>query len=470
MELGFSPQSGRQGEFLTREGHGVGGQLAGTDILGGHAGLDADLGLAVEQVELTEVDGGLYHLAAVDFEVGGGFDDDGVSLGSRGIFSLRGILCGSTDGIPDRTSDREPYRAVIRDGHPDAAVDQGFPAQRLHHGNCHGELCPLGRAHALSPRYHVVGTDTQNHGVYAVHVVGLDTVEGGVVGVHFRAAIQRDADGVPLLFQGSGVKIHGGRTHKTCHEEVFGVVVEVLRCVDLLDEAPLHDHDAAAHGHGLHLVVGNVDEGGAQPLVESGDLGAHDPAELGIQIGQGLVQKEHLGAPHDGAAEGDTLALTARQGAGLTLQKLGNAQNTGGLGDLFVDDILGYFGCFEGEGQVLVDRHVGVQGVVLEHHGNVPIPGLYVVDDDPVDAQLPCRNILQSCDHAQGGGFSASRRAHEYNEFLVLYLHVEVAHGLCGTVVDLVDVLEGETCHRVCSFDHVNFGGQLYKFGFIALR
>ena len=246
---------------------------------------NADLGLAVEEVELAEVDGGLHYLTAVGLEVGGGFEDDAPLIGERrSLLALGGF-----------------YGAVITADCSDAAVDQGLPAQSLHHRHRHGELCPLGRAHAFLPRHYVIGADTQDHGVDAVHVAGLHAVESGVVGGHFRATVQLDADGVPLFFQSGGVEGHGRRAHKARHEEIGGVVVEVLRGVDLLDKAPLHDHNAGSHGHGLHLVVGDVDEGGAQSFVESCDLGPHDTAELGIQIGQGLVQKEDLGASHDGA-------------------------------------------------------------------------------------------------------------------------------------------------------------------------
>ena len=43
--------------------------------------------------------------------------------------------------------------------------------------------------------------------------------------------------------------------------------------IDLLDDTIFHDDDAVAHGHSLGLVVGNVDEGGSQLLVQLDDLG-----------------------------------------------------------------------------------------------------------------------------------------------------------------------------------------------------
>ena len=100
-----------------------------------------------------------------------------------------------------------------------------------------------------------------------VHVAGLHPIEGGVIRRYLGTVAQADMDGILLPLHNGGPEVHAGRADKARYEQVGGVVVEVLGDVDLLDEAPPHDHDAAAHGHGLHLVVGDVDEGGPQPLV-----------------------------------------------------------------------------------------------------------------------------------------------------------------------------------------------------------
>ena len=48
---------------------------------------------------------------------------------------------------------------------------------------------------------------------------------------------------------------------KPATKRLHGIVVEVLRSIDLLDETVLHNNDSGCHGHSLDLVVGNVDEG-----------------------------------------------------------------------------------------------------------------------------------------------------------------------------------------------------------------
>ena len=89
------------------------------------------------------------------------------------------------------------------------------------------------------------------------------------------------------------------------------MVEDVLRRADLLDEAVLHDYDAVAQGHGLGLVVRDVDEGSVDALTQLDDLRTHLVAQLGVQVGERFVHQEDLGAADDGAADGDALPLAA---------------------------------------------------------------------------------------------------------------------------------------------------------------
>jgi hypothetical protein len=50
-----------------------------------------------------------------------------------------------------------------------------------------------------------------------------------------------------------------------------------------------------------------------QALVQLLDLGAHLHAQLGVEVGQRLVEQEDLGVAHDGAAHRHALALAARE-------------------------------------------------------------------------------------------------------------------------------------------------------------
>ena len=107
------------------------------------------------------------------------------------------------------------------------------------------------------------------------------------------------------------------------------LVVEFERRADLLDDAVMHHDDLVGHGHGLDLVVRDVDGGGLEPLVQLLDLGAHRDAQLGVEVRERLVEQEHLRIAHDGAAHRDALALAAGELAREALEQRLQAENVG---------------------------------------------------------------------------------------------------------------------------------------------
>ena len=55
-------------------------------------------------------------------------------------------------------------------------------------------------------------------------------------------------------------RVHWRRTHEPGDEEIGRTVVDGLRVGELLDHALPHDGDARGQGHGLDLVVGDINE------------------------------------------------------------------------------------------------------------------------------------------------------------------------------------------------------------------
>src|SRR5215203_4442101 len=62
-------------------------------------------------------------------------------------------------------------------------------------------------------------------------------------------------------------------------------------------------------------------------------------------------------------------------------------------------------------GDVVGHAHVRVQGIGLEHHGDVAVLGGQGVDHPVADLHGARSNVLQAGDHAQGGALAAARRA-----------------------------------------------------------
>ena len=80
---------------------------------------------------------------------------------------------------------------------------------------------------------------------------------------------------------------------------------------------------------------------------------------------------------------------------------------------------------------------MGIQGVALEHHGDVPVLGLHVVHQLAADVQLAAGDVLQTGDHPQRGGLAAAGGTHQNDELLVRNVQVEVLHRHNALVGDL---------------------------------
>ena len=93
------------------------------------------------------------------------------------------------------------------------------------------------------------------------------------------------------------------------------------------------------------------------------------------------------------------------------------------------------FQVFQAEGDVLIHRHVGPQGVILEQEAHVALVGgqvdapVRVKDHIAVDADGALRGGLQARDHAQGGGFAAAGGAQQCNEGIAFDIQVQIIHG-----------------------------------------
>ena len=219
------------------------------------------------------------------------------------------------------------------------------------------------------------------------------------------------------------------------------MVEDLLRRGDLLDDAVLHNHDAVTKGHSLGLVVGNINERALNLVTQLDELGTHLVTQLSVQVGQWLVHQEDLGITHDGAADSDTLTLAARKRLGLTVEILGNTQNLGSGANLAVNLVLGDLLELKRKRHVLVHRHVGVQSIALEHHGDVAVLGSDVVDALAVDEHVTRGDVLQAGDHTHRRGLTAARGTNEDDELLVVNGEVKVLYSEHAVLGNLEVVL-----------------------------
>ncbi len=148
------------------------------------------------------------------------------------------------------------------------------------------------------------------------------------------------------------------------------------------------------------------------------------------RIRQRLVEEEDPGLADDGAADGDALALAAGKLAGLALEQFADLQDLGRLGDALDDLGLGRPHGLQPEGEVLAHRHVRVEGVGLEDHGEAALGGGHLVDHLAVDGDVAHGHAFEAGDHAQERGLAAAGRADEDDELARFDLEIDAVDDL----------------------------------------
>ena len=105
--------------------------------------------------------------------------------------------------------------------------------------------------------------------------------------------------------------IHFWRADKLGDKQVARMAIEIKRGADLFDLAGLQNDDLVGKRHGLDLVMGDIDHGGTEFLVQAGDFKAHFNAQSRIKVGERLVKQEGAWFADNRAANRHTLALPA---------------------------------------------------------------------------------------------------------------------------------------------------------------
>ena len=246
---------------------------------------------------------------------------------------------------------------------------------------------------------------------------------------------------------GSFVQVHRRGAHERGDEEIGRPVVESLGRGELLEQPPVEDGDPVAHRHRLGLIVGDIERRDSEPALDAQHLGAHLHAQLRVEVRERLVHQEHARLAHDRPAHRDSLALAARELAGLLPDALGEPEQLDRVVDPLLDHGLRQLLQPQREADVRGDRHVRVQGVVLEHHRDVALSRRGVVHDPVADAQVPVGDVLEPGDHPQGRRLPAPGGADEHHELAVGHRQVELVDRLEAVRVDLRHLLEADRRH-----------------------
>ncbi len=152
--------------------------------------------------------------------------------------------------------------------------------------------------------------------------------------------------------------------------------------------------------------------------MQAGNLRSHRGTQLGIQVGQRLVQQEYIRVAHHSASQCDTLTLAAGQRLRLAVQQMLQIQNFSYFMNLPVDFVLRHLLKRQSERHILVNRHMRIQRVALENHRNIAVLRRNVIDAALADIHITVRDLLKTCNHTQRSRFTAAGRADQHDKFL----------------------------------------------------
>ena len=131
---------------------------------------------------------------------------------------------------------------------------------------------------------------------------------------------------------------------------------------------------------------------------------------------------------NDRAPHRHPLPLSARELARIALEQMREVQHAGGLVDLRGDLGRGFLAQLQAEAHVVANVEMRIQRVALEHHRDVALARLEVVDAAIADDDVARRDRLESGDHPQQRGLAAPRRADQHRELAVGDVEVDAAH------------------------------------------
>ena len=271
------------------------------------------------------------------------------------VEALGGYVHSDAVAHPDPSSRAEPGRAPA--GFLIAELVEGIGVSAVHARRGNGKVnqglsAPRASRTAISvSSLLVVGMVGDDRGV--LKVFGAEADDEGLVQVvpQMRAAPpqrgralrgpgHRGAGGSRRRLPSSVdfVEVHGGGADEGGYEYVVGILVERFGGSGLLKDSVLYHRHPVAHGHGLDLVVGDVESSDPQLSLYAGYVGPHLDSQLGVEVRQRLVHEKQRRTPHNGSTHGHPLALPARQLRRLLFELLGELEDFSSLVDLLIGD------------------------------------------------------------------------------------------------------------------------------------
>jgi len=216
-----------------------------------------------------------------------------------------------------------------------------------------------------------------------------------------------------------------GFSHKAGCEQGSRPFIHFPRCSQMLDNSVLEHHYPVGHGQSFFLVMGDKHKGDAQLPLQAFQFNLHGTPELVVQCRQGFIQQQQPGTLDHRPGNGHPLLLATGQLMGFAPGKVLQLHHGQGFLHPLPDLVLWPLFHFQAIGHIVEHRHMGKQGIVLEHgiEGTV----FRRAQGQVLTGQGDGAGIrkLKPCHQAQQGGLATTRRPKKGNKFTVKDLQIQ---------------------------------------------
>ncbi|MNB90144.1 hypothetical protein D3C75_371970 [compost metagenome] len=222
-----------------------------------------------------------------------------------------------------------------------------------------------------------------------------------------------------------------GIAHKARHKARCRLAIQILRRANLHDVAFVHHQHRVGDRKGLALIVGHVQRGDVELLLQLADFIAHAASKVGVEVTQRLIKQQHFRFEDQRAGQRHALLLAAGDLVDKAVFKALQIHH----GQRFLHPgfglCAGYAEHLQAVADVLAQRHVREQGVRLEHHADIALLNGTMGHVLAVDQDLPFGRFFQPRHQPQDRGFAAAGRAEQRH-------HLSLGDGEVNVVDDRV--------------------------------
>ena len=168
--------------------------------------------------------------------------------------------------------------------------------------------------------------------------------------------------------------------------------------------------------------------------MQLGEFEPHLHAQFCVEVRQRLVEQKDGWFAHQRPTDRYTLALAAGKLGGTTVEIGVKFEDARRFAHLFVLDLPRGAGDRQRESDVLPNRHMRIERIGLEHHGDATFRRRRLSDVEAVDEAMTLGNPLKPCDHPQQSRLAAAGRPKQRSERPFLDGEAEIGDRGDGTI------------------------------------